>query len=136
MSRRVLYLDCAGGVAGDMLVCALSEALGSVDLIDELPKMLGFPDVSLEWLESRPGGFAARRLKVHFEPSAHPHHRKLSDVHAIIDRTEVTPAVASMAKKVFLRLAEAEGVVHGESAADVEFHEVGAVDALVDVVGA
>jgi uncharacterized protein (TIGR00299 family) protein len=136
VSRRVLYIDCAGGAAGDMLVCALSEALGSVSLIEELPKKLGFPDVSLEWPESRPGGFAARRLVVHFDPSAHPHHRNLSDVHAIIDRAEVAPSVATMAKQVFLRLAEAEGEVHGESAAEVEFHEVGAVDALVDVLGA
>ena len=136
MSRRVLYLDCACGAAGDMLVCALSEALGSVSPIEELPKKLGFPDVSLEWPESRPGGFAARRLVVHFDPSAHPHHRNLSDVHAIIDRAEVAPTVATMARQVFLRLAEAEGEVHGESAAEVEFHEVGAVDALVDVLGA
>ena len=136
MSRRVLYLDCAGGAAGDMLVCALTEASGSRTLIEELPKKLGFPDISLEWPDTRPGGFAARRLVVHFDPSAHPHHRKLSDVHAIIDRAEVAPAAAAMAKKVFLRLAEAEGEVHGEPAEEVHFHEVGAVDALVDVLGA
>ena len=110
--------------------------MGTVSPIEELPKKLGFPDVSLEWPESRPGGFAARRLVVHFDPSAHPHHRNLSDVHAIIDRAEVAPTVATMARQVFLRLAEAEGEVHGESAAEVEFHEVGAVDALVDVLGA
>jgi uncharacterized protein (TIGR00299 family) protein len=119
-----------------MLVCALAEASGSVGLIDELAQKLGFPDLSLEWPESRPGGFAARRLVVHFDPSAHPHHRRLSDVHAIIDRADVSAAAATMAKKVFLRLAEAEGEVHGEPAVDVEFHEVGAVDALVDVLGA
>ena len=45
MSRRVLYLDCAGGAAGDMLVCALAEASDGVGLIDELPAKLGFPDV-------------------------------------------------------------------------------------------
>ncbi len=136
MSRRVLYLDCAGGAAGDMLVCALVEALGGVHLIDELPQRLGFPDVSIEWPGSRPGGFAARRLVVHLDPSAHPHHRKLSDVNAIIDGGEIAPAAAAMAKKVFLRLAAAEGEVHGRPAEEVGFHEVGAVDALIDVVGA
>jgi len=136
MSGRVLYLDCAGGAAGDMLVCALTEALGSSDLVDELPDKLGFTDISLEWPPSRPGGFAARRLAVHFDPSAHPHHRNLSDVHAIIDRAGVAPAAAAMAKNVFLRLAEAEGEVHGQPAEEVEFHEVGAVDALVDILGA
>jgi len=136
MNRRVLYLDCAGGAAGDMLVCALTEALGSPDLIEELPTKLGFPDISLEWPKSRPGGFVARRLSVHFDPSAHPHHRNLSDVHAIIDRAGVAPAAATMAKQVFLRLAEAEGEVHGQPVGEVKFHEVGAIDALVDILGA
>ena len=136
MNRRVLYLDCAGGAAGDMVLCALSEAAGCGDLIDELPAKLGFADVSLEWPETRPGGFAARRLQVHFDPSVHPHHRNLSDVNAIIDRSGVSATVAALAKKVFRRLAEAEGEVHGESADAVHFHEVGAVDALVDVLGA
>ena len=136
MSRRTLYIDCAGGAAGDMLLCALTEASGCLELIEELPAKLGFPDVSLEWPETRPGGFAARRLQVHFDPSAHPHHRNLSDVNAIIDRSGVSEAVVAMAKKVFLRLAEAEGEVHGEPAEAVHFHEVGAVDALVDIIGA
>ena len=61
---RVLYLDCAGGVAGDMLLCALAEAHGDVSLVEDLPKRLGFEDVSLEWSAGRPGGFAARRLDV------------------------------------------------------------------------
>ena len=136
MSRRILYLDCAGGAAGDMLLCALTEASNCGALIDELPAKLGFSDVSLEWPSTRPGGFAARRLEVHFDASVHPHHRNLSDVNAIIDRSGVSEPVAGMARKVFLRLAEAEGEVHGETADTVHFHEVGAVDALVDVLGA
>ena len=136
MSRRVLYLDCAGGVAGDMLLCALAEAYGDVSFIEDLPGKLGFPDVSLEWPAGRPGGFAARRLNVRFEPSAHPHHRNLGDVEEIIDRSGVPPGVASAAKKVFRRLAEAEGQVHGQPVEEVHFHEVGAVDAVIDVLGA
>jgi uncharacterized protein (TIGR00299 family) protein len=96
---------------------------------------LGFTDISLEWPKSRSGGFAARRLVVHFDPSAHPHHRNLSDVYAIIDRAGVGRGVIAKAKQVFLRLAEAEGKVHGQAAGEVSFHEVGAVDALVDVLG-
>lgn len=136
MSRRVLYLDCAGGAAGDMLLCALTEASGCLKLIEELPGKLGFPDVSLEWPETRPGGFAARRLTVNFDEAAHPRHRNLADVIAIIDRSGVSEAVAAMAGKVFHRLAEAEGEVHGEPAEKVHFHEVGAVDAVVDILGA
>jgi len=136
MNRRVLYLDCAGGAAGDMMLCALTEAADCVPLIEALPGVLGFSDVTISWPEGRSGGFAARRLNVGFDPDAHPHHRNLADVEAIIDGSGLSAAVAFMAKTVFQTLAEAEGEVHGMSAETVHFHEVGAVDAIVDVVGA
>ena len=136
MSRRVLYLDCAGGAAGDMVLCALVEAAGCANRIDELPRRLGLSDVAIEWREGRPGGFAARRLAVGFDPAAHPDHRTLADVEAILDAAGLPETAASMAKHVFRTLAEAEGQVHGESPEAVHFHEVGAVDAIIDVVGA
>jgi uncharacterized protein (TIGR00299 family) protein len=136
MSRRLLYLDCAGGAAGDMVLCALTEAADCAPLIEELPTRLGFPDVDLEWPTARPGGFAARRLRVHFEPAAHPQHRNLAEVTELLDRADVSPTATALAKQVFRRLAEAEGEVHGVPADQVHFHEVGAVDAVVDVLGA
>ena len=136
MTRRVLYLDCAGGAAGDMMLCALTEAADCVPLIEGLPGALGFADVTIEWPEGRSGGFAARRLTVGFDPDVHPRHRNLSDVEDVIDGAELPEAVALMAKTVFRTLAEAEGEVHGAAAEEVHFHEVGAVDAIVDVVGA
>ena len=132
---RVLYLDCAGGVAGDMLLCALAEAHGDVSCVEELPKRLGFEDVSLEWSAGRPGGFAARRLDVQFDASAHPRHRNLGEVADLIEASGVPDGVAVTARKVFERLAEAEGKVHGQPAGEVHFHEVGAVDAVIDVLG-
>ena len=136
MSRRILYLDCAGGVAGDMLLCALVEACNDVSFVEELPERLGFPDVTLEWPSTRPGGFKARRLDVAFEPASHPHHRNLEDVVEILDRSGVSSRAVEMARKVFRRLAEAEGEVHGQPPEEVHFHEVGAVDAVVDILGA
>ncbi|MCW8985208.1 MAG: nickel pincer cofactor biosynthesis protein LarC [Thermoanaerobaculales bacterium] len=136
MNRRVLFLDCAGGVAGDMLLCALAEACGDVSFVEELPERLGFPDVTLQWPATRPGGFAARRLDVGFEPSKHPRHRNLADVEKIMEGTGVSPDAVDMARRVFRRLAEAEGQVHGQPPEEVHFHEVGAVDAVVDVLGA
>jgi uncharacterized protein (TIGR00299 family) protein len=136
VSRRVLYLDCAGGAAGDMVLCALAEAADCVALIDELPVKLGFADVTVDWPVGRPGGFAARRLTVGFDHGAHPDHRSLTDVEGIIDGADLDPTVSFMAKTVFRTLAEAEAEVHGETAETVHFHEVGAVDAIVDIVGA
>lgn len=136
MNRRVLYLDCAGGAAGDMVLCALTEAAGCPSIIEELPGKLGFSDLTVDWPAGRSGGFAARRLRVGFDPQAHPDHRNLADVEAIIDDVELPSSVAFMAKTVFRTLAEAEGEVHGETAEEVHFHEVGAVDAIVDIIGA
>jgi uncharacterized protein (DUF111 family) len=132
MSRRLLYLDCAGGAAGDMVLCALAEAADCAALIEELPTRLGFPDVTLDWPAARPGGFAARRLQVHFDPAAHPRHRNLSEVTELLDRAAVSPDATSLANRVFGCLAQAEGEVHGEPVDKVHFHEVGAVDAVID----
>jgi uncharacterized protein (TIGR00299 family) protein len=136
VTGRVLYLDCAGGAAGDMVLCALAEAAGCVDSIETLPESFGFPDVSLKWPASRPGGFAARRLHVAFDPASHPAHRNLADVVSLIGGSGLPDSVRNRATGVFERLAEAEARVHGESPDTVHFHEVGAVDALIDVVGA
>ncbi|MCD4750611.1 MAG: nickel pincer cofactor biosynthesis protein LarC [Thermoanaerobaculales bacterium] len=136
MSRRILYLDCAGGVAGDMLLSALTEAAKCETLINNLPDRLGFDDVRLEWPNERPGGFAARRLEVHFDPDRHPRHRNYADVCSLIDRVGASADATTLAKQVFRKLAEAEGAVHGRTPDQVHFHEVGAVDAVVDILGA
>lgn len=119
-----------------MLLCALTEACGDVSFVEELPERLGFPDVTIQWLATRPGGFAARRLDVGFDPSAHPRHRNLSDVDNILEGSGASPGAVDMARRVFRRLAEAEGRVHGQPPEEVHFHEVGAVDAVVDILGA
>jgi hypothetical protein len=136
MSRRVLYLDCAGGAAGDMLVCALTEVADCASLIESLPAVLGFPDVAITWPAGGAGGFAARRMRVDFDKDAHPDHRTLADVEGIIHGAELSASVHLMARSVFRTLAEAEAEVHGSTAEEVHFHEVGAVDAVIDIVGA
>jgi len=136
MSRRALFLDCAGGAAGDMLVGALVEAAGCADAVERLPVMLGFDDVGVEWRPAPRGGFAARRLTVRFDPGAHPEHRSLTDVETLIDCADLPQRAAELAMRVFRTLAEAEAAVHGSTPDEVHFHEVGAVDAVIDIVGA
>ena len=135
MSRTTLFLDCVGGVAGDMLLSALVEAASSASLIDALPASLGFDDVRLEWSMGRPGGFAARHLKVLFDPERHQRHRGLSDINPIIKQSNASNDAKEMALRVFHTLAVAEGHVHGEAPHEVHFHEVGAVDAIIDILG-
>lgn len=136
MTERVLYLDCAGGAAGDMILCALIDAGADMALVEAIAPGLGFDDVSLQWSRGRPGGFSSRRLKVEFDPKAHPHHRGLNDLRELIERSQASPAAKDLAKRVFLTLAEAEASVHGETIETIHFHEVGCVDALIDILGA
>jgi uncharacterized protein (TIGR00299 family) protein len=136
MATRILFLDCVGGVAGDMLLSALVEAAGGPAAIADLPQRLRLDNVTLKWTTDRPGGFAARRLEVVFDAEAYSMHRHLADIEKILDSASLDDRVRTLAAKVFRRLAEAEAKVHGATLESVHFHEVGAVDALIDIVGA
>jgi pyridinium-3,5-bisthiocarboxylic acid mononucleotide nickel chelatase len=131
---RIAYLDCASGASGDMLLGAL------VDLglpLEELRAELGrlpLEGYRLECRRVHRSGIHATKVDVIAEPSG-SHHRGLSDILAILDASRLAPEVKARAGGLFRRLAEAEAAVHGTSVESVHFHEVGAVDTIVDVVG-
>ena len=125
------WLDCSSGVSGDMLLGALSD-LGALD-VASLPTTLGIAGrVGAE--RTTRAALAATAVIVQSD-DAQPH-RTLSDVLAVIDAAPLPAAVADRARAVFRRLAAAEARVHGTDPDDIEFPEVGALDAIVDVVGA
>jgi uncharacterized protein (TIGR00299 family) protein len=118
-----------------MLLSALVEAAGTSAPVDDLPARLGLGNVTLEWNAGRPGGFAARQLEVVFDKTEHDCRRDLTDVEGTIRSADLVETTKDRAIAVFRRLAEAEAQVHGATVDTVHFHEVGAVDALVDIVG-
>jgi uncharacterized protein (TIGR00299 family) protein len=131
----IAYLDCYSGISGDMTLGALVDA--GLDA-DELRAALASLPVEGYRLEAEPivsRGISGTRVTVPLDEREQPH-RHLSDVEAIIDGSGFAAPVKARAKAVFRRLAEAEAHVHGEPVERVHFHEVGAVDAIVDVVGA
>ncbi len=131
----VAYLDCFSGISGDMLLGALVDAGLSIDnLRVELAK-LPLTGYRLEVEKTARAGLAATKATVVLEEAAQPH-RRLADVVSLIEASELPSADKARGAAVFRRLAEAEGRVHGVDAEAVEFHEVGAVDAIVDVMGA
>ncbi|MBV9291438.1 MAG: nickel pincer cofactor biosynthesis protein LarC [Frankiales bacterium] len=121
------------GVSGNMLLGALDD-LGALGQLDGV--LAGLPDVGagISRQRVRRGGIDAVHIDV-TAPNAPPH-RFLADVLAIIDRLQVPDVVRRRAAAVFTRLADAEAAVHATTRDEVAFHEVGAVDAIVDVVGA
>jgi uncharacterized protein (TIGR00299 family) protein len=127
---RLAYFDCVGGVAGDMLLAALIDAGGDSDRLRALPRQLGLAnvDIAIERVERQ--GIGALHVDV-AAPGDHGH-RDWRTIRALLERS----GAPVRAIEVFARLAEAEATVHGVSPEEVHFHELGAVDTLIDVCGA
>jgi len=133
---RVAYFDCFNGAGGDMIAAAMIAAgLDADALVAELDK-LGLDGVRVEAQRVRKQGLAATRFSVVADPGVAQPHRHLADIRRIIDHTELSSDVKARAMAIFGRLAEAEARVHGVSVEEVHFHEVGAADAIIDVVAA
>ena len=131
---RIAYLDCFSGISGDMLLGALIDAGVDADALSAELSKLGVEGWSLRAERVKRGGIAATKAHVDLAEQAQPH-RRLPDILSLIETSTLHPADRQGAASVFRRLAAAEGRVHGVPADEIEFHEVGALDAIVDVVG-
>lgn len=132
---RIAWFECFSGISGDMTLGALVGAGWPAAELEAIPARLGLEGVTVAVGDVKRGAFAAKRVEVRL-PEAKQPHRHLHHVRAILDRADLAPAVRERAQEVFRRLAEAEAAVHGTTVEKVHFHEVGALDALVDVTGA
>ena len=130
---KLAYCDCFSGISGDMVLGALVDA--GVDLRElesELRKLnLEGWNISAEKVQRQ----AIRATKVHVETKESHHHRHLSPILKMIDQAALAPRAAERARQIFQRLGEAEAKVHNIAIEKVHFHEVGAVDSIIDIVG-
>ena len=131
---RVAYFDCFSGISGDMTLGALVDAGLDPDRLRQELQKLNVDGWELSAVRDVRYGIAGTHLRV--SAPEQPVHRHLSDIAQILERSALEPAVRGTALAVFRRLALAEATVHGTSPAEVHFHEVGALDAIVDIVGA
>ena len=131
----VVYFDCFNGAGGDMIVAALIDAGADADALRKGLASLGVGGYSLSIEKVNKQGFAATRFHVELDKQKQPH-RHLGDITTILDAAPLSATVRQKSRQVFQRLATAEAAVHGTTIDKVHFHEVGAVDAIVDVVGA
>lgn len=131
---RIAWFDAGSGASGDMVLGALVDAGLPFAALEGLPARLGLAGVALEKREVRRGAFRACQVEVRIAPGKQPH-RHLKDIRALIEEADLPAAVRGRAIEVFNRLGAAEAGVHGTSIEKVHFHEVGALDAIVDVVG-
>lgn len=130
------YFDCFCGAAGDMILAALLDAGLELETLQDVATRLRLPEVTLSVERVQRGGLAGLHLNVQIQASHAPHHRHLPDILDRIAQANLSAATTERAGRIFQRLAEAEAKAHGISPAQVHFHEVGAADALVDIVGA
>ena len=132
---KIAYLDLFCGLSGDMTLGALVDAgLPLADLKRGLAK-LPLKGYSLRAKKVLKGAVAATKVDVLVPQHGH-HHTPLRDILRLLKKSGLPAAVKASAEEVFLRLGRAEGRIHGMDPLKVEFHEVGAVDSIVDIVGA
>jgi pyridinium-3,5-bisthiocarboxylic acid mononucleotide nickel chelatase len=131
---KILYFDCFAGIAGDMTVAALLELGLPMETLKEGLCALPFSGYSLASSRVDRHGVAGTSFQVTLEAEDQPH-RHYSGIAAMIEAAPLKPRVKELSQRIFRRLAEAEAHVHGVALERVHFHEVGAVDSIVDIVG-
>ena len=131
---KTLYFDCFAGASGDMILGAMVAAGVDPDYLRTQLSTLPVTGFDIRFETVNRSGLSATYARVE---TAHEHkHRHLSDIKQIIEGSGLSDSVKQRAVQIFTRLAEAEARVHNEPVDHVHFHEVGALDAIVDVVGA
>lgn len=155
---KILYYDCFAGISGDMNLAALIDLGVSPDYLKaELAKLAIDDEFALQCQPEKCNGIQGMQVHVrlnghqhghshgHEHPHGHEHnpaqgshlpHRNLADITAIITQSTLADPVKQTSLNIFRRIAEAEAKVHGKALEDVHFHEVGATDSIVDIVGA
>ncbi|HXN21897.1 MAG TPA: nickel pincer cofactor biosynthesis protein LarC [Candidatus Dormibacteraeota bacterium] len=131
---KLIYFDCFSGISGDMVLGALVDAGCELAAIEAELKSL--PISGWKMSAAKVPKKAITATHVHVEISETHHHRNLNTILEIIRKAGLAPRVASRASNIFKRLGESEALMHQVPLDKVHFHEVGAVDAMVDIVGA
>ena len=147
--ERYLYLDCSSGISGDMTVGALLDLGADREVLERALDSLGVGGYHLHFGRKKKCGIDAFDFDVHLEDEdghgheehghghSHGHvHRNLNDIFDIIGRLDADDAVKNLARRMFSIVAEAESKAHGIPVEEVHFHEVGAIDSIVDIVSA
>jgi len=142
---KCLYFDASAGIAGDMTVAALLDLGLPLDYLQQELVKLGLPQGSYVLGEQRVQrqGVVAAYFSVqlpdlehhHHDHHGHHHHRQYAEIRSMIGDSGIAPRARELAQRIFLKLAEAEALAHQVAVDEVSFHEVGAVDSIVDIVG-
>lgn len=146
---KILYFDCLSGISGNMTLGALLEIVGDENYLLEELKKLNIDGYKVDISKKVKNGITGTYVDVILdninnnshesdksdEKLHHHEHRNLEDINKIIDKSLLDENVKDLSKRIFLRVAKAESKVHGKSIEEIHFHEVGAIDSIIDIVG-
>ncbi|WP_010271450.1 LarC family nickel insertion protein [Paenibacillus senegalensis] len=133
---NIAYFDCFSGISGDMSLAALVDAGADREYIERELGKLQIEPFQLEWVKVIKCGVSALKLNVIEDKETPPaHHRHYSEIVKFIKEAQFSPRVTDYSLKIFEQIAIAEGKIHNLPVEKVHFHEVGAIDSIVDVVG-
>ena len=130
----VAYFDCFSGIAGDMILGALIDLGVDIEFFKKEIKKLGLMDYSIDVKKAKKKNVTASDVIITINEKQQSH-RSYKDIKKLIDESCLDDDVKDLSKKIFYNLAVAEGKVHNVDTDDVHFHEVGAVDSIIDIVG-
>ena len=130
---KILRIEPFSGASGDMFLGALLDLGASGERLRELPKILGLTGASVRISAVDKCGI--RCTKADIQDDTPPQHRHLSDILALINGADLPAGVKDLAGRIFTIIGEAEAAVHGIAVEKVHFHEVGAIDSILDIVG-
>lgn len=133
---KVLYFDCFAGISGDMTLGALLDLGVDKDvLLNELNK-LNVSGFTIDISRAKKNGIEGTNVDIRLDAHNHKHeHRNLHDIEKIIDESALDENVKKISKAMFMKVAQAEAKIHGTTIENIHFHEVGALDSIVDIVG-
>lgn len=133
LEERILYFDIVNGISGDMTMASLINAGVPPEIfLEEMNKLNLSEEFSIEIDYKNESGILGTKVNV-VAKETHAH-RHLVDVFEIIDNSSLKDSIKERAKKIFMTVAEAEAKVHGTTIDKIHFHEVGAIDSIVDIV--
>jgi pyridinium-3,5-bisthiocarboxylic acid mononucleotide nickel chelatase len=129
--KRILYLDCFSGISGDMMVGALIDLGVDLQYIKNVLKNLGIGGYELKSSKIKINAIYATRFQVNIKKDQPP--RSYKDIKNLIVLSRLQPTIKELALKIFKTIAEAESRVHNQKIEDVHFHEIGALDSIIDI---
>jgi len=131
---KIVYFDCFSGIAGDMILGALIDAGLELSALKKELRKLPLTGYEIKAFKTEKQGIKGTKFEV--KAPREKTHRNLKDIFKIIERSSLEKKIKEDSKKIFRRLAEAEAKVHSVNIDKIHFHEVGGIDAIIDIVGA